>query len=103
MKIWTFVSIDWDLLRDDLDSAESIGPCHAWTTMEQAMDAADRMWQEEQENLGEDWEPLAWTIEGDTAKASFDIDYTIEVYPMTLEPGPATLELNGLSVPGMLG
>lgn len=61
MTVWTYTRIDYDLLRDDLESAGDIAPGVAWTTPELAKLAAEADWQDEDEDGGNP--PLAWEEE----------------------------------------
>jgi hypothetical protein len=67
VTLYTCVWIDWDLLRDDLESAEGLIPARAYKTLEEAKAAGQRMIEEEAEEAKEangeypEWNgPLQW-------------------------------------------
>lgn len=85
-KFWTYAYIDYDLLSDDLNSAEGIMPVLMWATKEEAIAAAEADHKDRCED--EDCAPLEWK-QGfpfyDSIAADIDDQARITVYPITLE------------------
>jgi hypothetical protein len=53
IQVWTFYRIDWDLLRDDQDSASTIAPGLYWTSREAVIEAVIEELKEEYEEYDE--------------------------------------------------
>lgn len=85
-KFWTYVYIDYDLLSDDLNSAEGIMPVLMWATKEEAIAAAEADHKGRCED--EDYAPLEWK-QGfpfyDSIAALPEDSTQIIVYPITLQ------------------
>lgn len=67
-ECWTWVALDWDLLRDDIDAADNF-PVLFWRSAEDAMAAAEKQqrddWQENTGGTAGAMPPLEWTKHGD--------------------------------------
>lgn len=51
MRVWTFTTIDWDLLRDDVETADTIMPVRAYATRELAAEKVAEALREEAKEL----------------------------------------------------
>lgn len=61
-SVWVWVRVDWDLLRDDIDSATGLIPQQAFLTLDQCKRAVEHDWETFQREFTPEDErrPLEW-------------------------------------------